>query len=132
MRYATFLLPLVLLAASGHAQSRQSPDPEVHITHVEGPLSRRTLRSWLSGPRFRDCQSTFMGGSLRMTIHATPEGSIAIDSVQCTEEVAVYVPCVRRVIAALSVDRGPTPTSARVAILFPALGLSAPAPLAPP
>ena len=118
---------------SVHAQPPLSPGPEVHITHVEGPLSRRTLRSQLGGSRFRECQSTFMGGPLRMTIHATPEGSVVIDGVQCTEEVAVYVPCVRRVIAALRVDRGPTPTSARVVILCPALGLSAQvAPLALP
>ena len=126
MRYATLLLPLVLLAASVHAQPPLSPGPEVHITHVEGPLSRHTLRSQLTGSRFRECQSTFMGGSLRMTIHATPDGSIVIDAAQCNEEVGVYLPCVRRVIGALRVDRGATPTSARVTILFPSLGLGAP------
>ncbi|MFO0651660.1 MAG: hypothetical protein U0326_35890 [Polyangiales bacterium] len=120
------------LAALFAAASLASPSTsdagttvEVHVRGVAGPLAPRALGRALPARRFIDCQRTFMGGSVWLTLRVSPEGALRVESARTSgEEVSPFVPCVRRVIRAINVGAQRAESVARVEVRFPALGVA--------
>ena len=118
--------------ARADAQQPAAADQvELHVTSVRGPASRTRIARALAALDFASCQSTFLGGTVRIALHIGVDGRIAIDRVDANEEVGVYVPCIRRALARVRLGSSPAATRARVAVDFPSLGLGRPAPPSP-
>ncbi len=98
---------------------------QVRVRSVAGALSPRALGRALPARRFADCQRTFMGGSVWLTLRVSPEGALRVESaLASSEEVSPFVPCVRRVIRAINVGARSAESVARVEVRFPALGVA--------
>lgn len=112
-----------LSPSSALAQARV----EVRVRGVEGALSSPQLARLLRPTRFVNCQRTFSGGSVWLTLHVDAAGMLTVDDARTSgEEVGVFVGCVRRVVRSTRVGPQASGATARVEVRFPALGLAVP------
>jgi hypothetical protein len=116
---ALVVVAVLALAALGAAQP--SPGLTVHVTGVEGSLSRTEIRRALPASAFAECQVVEYGRVIRLRLHATPEGAIVIDGLQAHEEMGAAVPCVRRVVRSTTLPSADGETHFHLAVVFPAL-----------
>jgi hypothetical protein len=115
---------LFALVVFGGAMALAQDGVHVRFDHVDGPLGRRELRALFPRARLAECQSTFLGGDLRLEIRVESDGAVVIDRARANEEVAPYVACVRRLVASEHAGPQVAPTRAHVTISFPSLGLA--------
>ena len=118
---------LILAALVSVSRPALAQNVRVNVTNAVGPVSAAQLARALQARRFRECQSTLLGGTVWLRVRIDATGTLAVESARTTgEEVGVYVPCVRRVLGRVRVEASAAPGTAHIAVMFPPLGLARP------
>lgn len=115
---------LAMLSGLSVAAGAQELPLAVHVTGVDGPVTRREIVRALPRARLRACQHTLMGGPIRMSARVSPAGEMVVDRASATGdgEIMTYVPCIRRVLGALRFPAQSAETQLRITLVFPAYG----------
>jgi hypothetical protein len=112
-------LGLAALVASSEARAT-----EVYVRRIQGAAGR-ALRRALVPTRFGECQRTWMGGSVWLSVRVSRGGAFTVVRAQYAgEEIASYVGCVRRVVERARSGALDAETDATIEVRFAPLGLA--------
>lgn len=113
----------VVAAMSARVEAQQTS--QLQVARVQGPRTAAELLAQWPTQRVAQCQTTLLGGVVRLTVRIAADGTVTVDSARTDgEEIGLYVPCVRRALQRVHFVARPAETLATVRVEFPSLGLA--------
>jgi hypothetical protein len=121
---------LAVAARGATAQAQGQTEPVLRVTRVEGPRTRSALtRRLTQAVSFWSCQSTLMGGPVRVRVRVETDGHVRVEATHAGEETAPYARCVARRLGRVVLTPAADVTRAWLEVEFPAvMGPVTPAP----